>query len=54
MENVVYGNSVTATDESILQQTPQQRPVSCLTMAPITVSHAAHEQLAANRPDPST
>ncbi len=51
MENVGYGNSVRATAESILQQTPQQRPVSCLTMAPVMVSHAAHEQLAANIPD---
>ncbi len=54
MENVGYGNSVTATGESILQQTPQQRPVSCLMMAPIMVSHVAHEQLTANIPDPST
>ncbi len=34
MENVGYGNSVTVTCESILQQTPQQRPVSCLMIAP--------------------
>ncbi len=54
MENVGYGNSVTATCESILQQTPQQRPVLCLMMAPIMVSHAAHEQLAVNILDPST
>ncbi len=54
IENVGYGVSVTATSEGILQQTPQQRPVSCLKMAPATVSHAAHEQLAANISDPST
>ncbi len=54
MEKVDYGNSVTATGESILQQTPLQRHVSCSTTAPITESHAEHEQLAANIPDPST
>ncbi len=53
-ENVGYRNSVTATSDSILQQTPQQRPVMCLAKAPITVNHAAHEQLTANKPDPST
>ncbi len=53
-ENVGYRNSVTAIGESILQQTPQQRPVMCLAMAPVTVNPTAHEQLAANIPDPST
>ncbi len=48
-----YVNSVKATGESILQQAPQQRPVTFLAMAPITVNHAAHEQLAANIPDTS-
>ncbi len=32
MENVGYKNSVTATGDSILQQTPHQRPVTCLAM----------------------
>ncbi len=54
MEKVDYGNSVTATGEIILQQTPLKRPVSCSMTAPITVSHTAHEQLAANIPDTST
>ncbi len=54
MEKVDYGNSVTATGESILQQTPLQRPESCSTTAPITVSQAAHEQLAADIPNTST
>ncbi len=54
MEKFDYRNSVTATRENIPQQTPLQRPVSCSTMAPITVSHAEHEQLAANIPDTST
>ncbi len=53
MEKVDYGNSVTATCESILQQTLLQRPVSFSTKTPITVSHAAHEQFAANIPDTS-
>ncbi len=42
-KNVGYGNSVTAFGESILQQTRQQRPVTCLVMAPIMVNHTAHE-----------
>ncbi len=53
-ENVGYRNSVTATGDSILQQTPQQRPVMCLVMASVMVNHTAHEQLAANIPDTST
>ncbi len=54
MEKVDYGNSVKATDESMLQQTSLQRPVLCWMTAPITVSQSAHEHLAANIPDPST
>ncbi len=53
-ENVAYRNSVTATSDSILQQTPQQRLVTCLVMAPVMVNNAAHEQLAGNIPDLST
>ncbi len=53
-ENDGYRNSVTATGDSILQQTPLQRPVTCLAMAPVMVNHAAHEQLTANIPDAST
>ncbi len=54
MEKVDYGNSVTATGESILQQTPLQRPVSCSKTAPIMVSYAEREQLAVNIPENST
>ncbi len=54
MEKFDYGNFVTVIGESILQQTPLQRPVSCSTTAPIMVSHAEHEQLVANIPDTST
>ncbi len=54
MEKFDYGNSVTATGESILQQTTLQRPVSFSMMAPVTVSLAEQEQLAANIPDTST
>ncbi len=43
MKKVDYGNSVTATCESILQQTLLQTPISCSTMAPITMSNADHE-----------
>ncbi len=49
-----YGISVTAIGENILQQTHLQGPVMCLAMAPITVNHATHEQLAVNITDPCT